>query len=133
MLKKISKNKSFAKAGLAELKITLIFMHYLLLGVVGLVIFTLYVVTQEEYTRLYQEYFLCESLGEDLDCPSFQSVRGQTFNALSIVAIVLVALIPFVVLAFTVNAKTVKVVSRKFRKLSSRFTFRSQETSTTSI
>ena len=103
MLKKIVARKKVGKVGMAEIKIMLIIMYYIVVGVMGLISFTYHEVKTISNRERLEELILCESRGNKKCVVNLVTI--DNIRNLSVVVVVMVAFLPIVAILFTFNPK----------------------------
>ena len=104
--------------GTAERKILLVFVYYILVGVLVLTGFSLGISTGDEKYKATVEYLQCEANGHNNTC----EYDPPHYPAITLIINVLLGLFPAIILVFAVNVREMKAVSKHtIKKLSKTF------------
>ena len=116
VIKKLSRGKKASKVGKAQVKIMVIFIYYLLLGILALGIFSYYVAINDMLIVDLRAFFLCESFGVNSgkNCLALRSEALKNYTRLLVVGIIVQALITPVILIFVADCTKCK---KKFKEI----------------
>ncbi len=106
VLKKLLARKKVGRVGKAQIKIMAVIIYYTILGVMGLVAYTVFEVA-DSYRKTIVQYVLCESTGLS-EC---EVTNDNTILILSKLVIIMISLLPVVAILFNCDPKAWK----KFR------------------
>ena len=99
--------------GAAEWKLMLIFLYYLISGVIALTGSTLELKNYNRNIAAAFEYFQCEKNGDNHTC----SYDAQQYPALTLITNVVLVVFPILNLVFAIRVTEVKALWKKFSKL----------------
>ena len=110
MLQRDRSSKNPVKLGTAEKKVLIVFLYYVLLGVISLVSFGISIQTGSIYTSALKSYFACERTNPG-NCDDERAAAAQsTFPGLTDTTYILLALYPLVNLVYAFNFNELKEI-----------------------
>ena len=114
ILQREQRSKSSRKLGTAEKKVLIVFLYYVLLGIVALASFGINIRTVNAFVSALSAYFACESTTPG-NCESSRNTALQnTFPGLTNTTYILLALFPLVNLVYAFNFNELKEILHKW-------------------
>ena len=110
MLQRDRSSKTPVKLGTAEKKVLIVFLYYVILGVVSLVSFGISARTGSMFSSALKSYFVCESTNAG-NCDDERAAAARnTFPGLTNASYILLALYPLVNLVYAFNFNELKEI-----------------------